>query len=165
MNKITYLQEVSKQKLKYLKKIPLNRRENYKNIYVHAFSHQEHNELETFFPNRVNYKTNNNFGHDYIFNSLYEFDLIIINDYDSIINYEFIQSCMDILQKKGELWIFVHKSNDILNGDTNTKLLETMFHENELRFYKNTLFDEEYPLDILIINKKQNQLKNTNNTL
>ena len=34
MNKITCLQELSKQKMKYIRNIPLNRRENMKNIYV-----------------------------------------------------------------------------------------------------------------------------------
>lgn len=157
MNKITYIQEVSKQKLKYIKNIPLNRRENYKNIYSHNFSTQENNNLESYFPNINNYKTNNSFGHDYIFNSLYEFDLILINDFDTIINFNFIQSCIDILQNKGELWIFVHKSNDILNGDVNTKILENILYENEIRFYKNTLFDDTYPLDILIIHKSKNK--------
>lgn len=157
MNKITCLQELSKQKMKYIRNIPLNRRENMKNIYIHDFTIHEHNKLESFFPNKMIFKTNNNFGHDYIFNSLYEFDVILINDYDSIIDFEFIQSCMDILQIKGELWIFVHKSNDLLNGDENTKILERILHENEVRFYKNTLFDETYPLDILIIHKSKNK--------
>ena len=157
MNKITCLQELSKQKMKYIRNIPLNRRENMMNIYIHDFTIHEHNQLESFFPNKMIFKTNNNFGHDYIFNSLYEFDVILINDYDSIIDFEFIQSCMDILQIKGELWIFVHKSNDLLNGDTNTKILERILHENEVRFYKNTLFDETYPLDILIIHKSKNK--------
>lgn len=157
MNKVTYLHEVSKQKMKYIRNIPLNRRENMKNIYVHDFTTHEHNQLESYFPNKNIFQTNNNFGHDYIFNSLYEFDVILINNYDNIINFDFIKSCMDILQIKGELWIFVHKTNDLLNGDENTKILEQILYENEIRFYKNTLFDETYPLDILIIHKNKNK--------
>lgn len=157
MNKITYLQEVSKQKIKYIKNIPLNRRENIKNIYLHDFTLHENNKLDKYFPNKNIFKTNNSFGHDYIFNSLYDFDLILINNFDAIINFDFICSCMDILQNKGELWIYVHKSNDLLNGDRNTKILEQILHENEVRFYKNKLFDETYPLDILIIHKNKNK--------
>ena len=66
MNKVTYLHEVSKQKMKYIRNI-LNRRENMKNIYVHDLLH-EHSQLESYFPNKNIFQTNNNFGHDYIFN-------------------------------------------------------------------------------------------------
>ena len=157
MNKIYYASQLSMRKLKYIKNIPLNRREKHKNIYMHDFSNEEYNELISYFPNINNSKTNDKFGHDYIFNSLYEFDLILINNYNKIIDIYFIQSCLEILDIKGEIWIFIHKTNDILNGDDNTKILEDILHENQIRFYKNKIFDQEYPLDILIIHKNKNK--------
>ena len=84
-------------------------------------------------------------------------DLILINDFDKTINSEFLLSCFDIMNNNGDIWIMLPKTNDILDGDANTKLLQDILHETNIRYYKNSVFDDYVPLDIIIINKSKNK--------
>jgi len=108
-------------KTNYLKSQPLIRTNKYKSIYFHNFYHEDMCTIwSLFFKNLNNCKSNFKFGHEYILNSFDCYDLIIINEfagYDEI-TFDNIDKFMEILNKKGELWIFCssNKKYDLLTN-------------------------------------------------
>jgi len=159
MNKLNLLQNLMTQKLNYLKNIPKNRKTQYNTLYFHDFTSQEQSKIISYFPNVDMHKSNQTFGHEYILNSLDEYDLMLFSNVDSYIcSIEFVTPFIDILTQQGEMWFFINKTNDILEGNKQTRQFENMLYENNIRFLKNTLYHEDYPLDIITIKKQSNKI-------
>ena len=114
MNKLNLLQNLMTQKLNYLKNIPKNRKTQYNTLYFHDFTSQEQSKIISYFPNVDMHKSNQTFGHEYILNSLDEYDLMLFSNVDSYIcSIEFVTPFVDILTQQGEMWFFINKTNDI----------------------------------------------------
>lgn len=144
------------QKERFIKGMPRNRKENFKNIYIHNFDQEESVKLSNYFDNLQLIRTNHEFGYEYILNSLNTFDLILINNnLDNHINYDLIYSFLDILSNNGEIWIFCDKTHKI-NGDEKTKEIIEICHRNELHYYKCCTQSRTNPIDVLMINKEKN---------
>ena len=159
MNKLNLLQNLMTQKLNYLKNIPKNRKTQYNTLYFHDFTSQEQSKIISYFPNVDMHKSNQTFGHEYILNSLDEYDLMLFSNVDSdICSIEFVTPFIDILTQQGEMWFFINKTNDILEGNKQIRQFENMLYENNIRFLKNTLYHEDYPLDIITIKKQSNKI-------
>ena len=151
-NKVDYFTE----KLRFIKGMPKNRKENFKSIYIHNFEENESKQLSNHFQNIQLVRTNHEFGHEYILNSLNTFDLILINNiFDYHINYNLLYSLLDIQSDIGELWIFCNKTNKI-NGDLNTKEIIEICHNNNLHYFKCCTQSKIKPIDVIMINKEKN---------
>ena len=68
--------------------------------------------------------------------------------------YEKILSNIDKFNN-GEIWFFCEKTNDI-KGDNLTKEIEKICFDNEIHFYKCTTHSNDFPIDVIMINKNKN---------
>ena len=154
----SYLEE----KIKFISKMPKSRKIYFKNIFLLQINPENIcNDFIRLFPNSQMSRNDIQFGYEYILNSLNDFDLILMDKQkNDIVNIDLIHSFLDILSKDGEIWFFCEKTNDILHGDTLTKEIEQICRTNKLHFYKCSTHSNEFPIDVIMINKNKNKNKN-----
>jgi len=152
-----YLEE----KLKFINKMPKSRKTIFKNVFLLQINSEDIcNDFIQSFPNLQMSRNDIQFGYEYILNSLNEFDLILMDKQpNDIVNIGLIHSFLDILSKDGEIWFFCEKTNDILDGDTLTKEIEQLCRTNKLHFYKCSTHSNDFPIDVIMINKNKNKNK------
>tara|TARA_B110000285_G_C14787035_1_gene451237 strand:- start:44 stop:457 length:414 start_codon:yes stop_codon:yes gene_type:complete len=134
-------------KTNYLKGQPSVRTNKYKSIYFHNFYHEDMCTIWSFFfKNVVHCKSNYKYGHEYILNSFDSYDLIIINEFTNTdeITFQQIDRFMDIINKKGELWIFCSSQNKY---DLITEVLD----QYKQKYYQRDLSNKDNVLYIISI--------------
>jgi len=134
-------------KTNYLKGQPSVRTNKYKSIYFHNFYHEDMCTIWSFFfKNVVHCKSNYKYGHEYILNSFDSYDLIIINEFTNTdeITFQQIDRFMDIINKKGELWIFCSSQNKY---DLITEVLD----QYKQKYYQRDLSNKDNILYIISI--------------
>jgi len=150
-----YLEE----KIKFISKMPKSRKSYFKNIFLLQINPEKIcNDFIQLFPNLQMSRNDIQFGYEYILNSLNEFDLILMDKQkNDIVTIDLIHSFLDILSKDGEIWFFCEKTHDILHGDTLTKEIEQICMNNELHFYKCSTHSNDFPIDVIMLNKNKNK--------
>lgn len=136
-------------KTNYLKSQPSIRTNKYKSIYFHNFYHEDMCTIwSLFFKNLNQCKSNFKYGHEYILNSFDTYDLIIINEFTNSdeITFQEIDRYMDIINKKGELWVFC---SSIKKYD----LITDVFDKYKKKYYHRDLSNKDNVLYIVSIEK------------
>lgn len=151
-----YLEE----KIKFIRGMPKSRKQNFENIFFLQFGSVEIcDEFGCLFQNIKIKRDDIKFGHEYILNSLNNFDLILLDKKEEdITNSDLIKSFLDILNNNGEIWFFCEKKHDI-KGDILTKEIEKICFDNEIHFYKCSTHSKDFPIDVIMINKNKNNFK------
>ena len=136
-------------KTNYLKSQPSVRTNKYKSIYFHNFYHEDMCTIwSLFFKNLNQCKSNFKYVHEYILNSFDTYDLIIINEFTNSdeITFEQIDRFMDIINKKGELWVFC-------SSRIKYDLINDVFDKYKKKYYHRDLCNKDNTLYIVSIEK------------
>ncbi len=151
-----YLEE----KIKFIRGMPKSRKRSFENIFFLQFgSNKICDDFCCLLPNIKIMRDDIKFGHEYILNSLNQFDLILLDKKEEdIVNIDLIKSFLDILTKDGEIWFYCEKTHNI-KGDILTKQIEKICFDNEIHFYKCSTHSNDFPIDVIMINKNKNKNK------
>ena len=99
-----------------------------------------------FFKNLDMCKSNFKYGHEYILNSFESYDLVIINEFTNSdeITFQHLERFMDIINKKGELWIFC-------SSQKKYDLVTFAFDKCKKKYYQRDLSNKDTTLYIISI--------------